>query len=110
MKNSNMVKILTMVSALDGRKSDEMQVEMWLEMFRNYSFEQVKEAIVPAYKESDKGFLTAKGVWDVVRRNAAQPPPKQWIRDLHNLGEHFVCEEADCLAWSAEDGRKGLSR
>jgi len=102
------VKVLTMVSALDGRAADDMQVEMWMEMFRNYSFEQVKEAIIPAYQESDKGFLSAKLVWDVVRREASQPRRRQWVRDLHNIGEHFECTEAECAAWSLEDTAKGL--
>jgi hypothetical protein len=110
MNREETVKVLTMVSALDGRTADEMQVEMWLEMFRNFSFDQVKAAIIPAYKESDKGFLTAKGVWDVLRREAAIPGPKQWIRDLHNIGEHFACEHYDCLQWSEEDKVRGVSR
>jgi len=102
------VKVLTMVSALDGRAADDMQVEMWREMFRNYSFEQVKEAIIPAYKESDKGFLSAKLVWDVVRREASQPQKRAWVRDLHDIGEHFECTNEECAAWTLEGIAKGL--
>ncbi len=102
MNREETVKVLTMVSALDGRSADEMQVEMWLEMFRNFSFDQVKAAIIPAYKESDKGFLTAKGVWDVLRREASQPKPNQWVKDLHQIGEHFACTAEDCARWDDE--------
>lgn len=108
MNREETVKVLTMVSALDGRTADEMQVEMWLQMFRNFAFDQVKEAIIPAYKESDKGFLTAKGVWDVLRREANQPRPRQWVRDLHNIGEHFACTTEECLEWDTADKLKGL--
>jgi len=106
MKKSEMVKILTMVSALDGRSSDDMQVEMWMRLFEGYSFETVEAAIVPAYKETDKGFLTAKQVWDVVRREAMQPSRRGWIRELHDLGEHFECSRGECQQWTAEDALK----
>lgn len=108
MNREETVKVLTMVSALDGRAADDMQVEMWWEMFRQYSFDQVREAIIPAYKESDKGYLTAKGVWDVVRREAMQPKRRQWVRDLHDIGEHFECSNEECAAWSLESVAKGL--
>jgi hypothetical protein len=102
MKKSEMVKILTMVSALDGRSSDDMQVEMWMRLFDGCSFESVEAAIIPAYKESDKGFLTAKQVWDVMRREASQPKPNQWVKDLHQIGEHFACTAEDCARWDDE--------
>ena len=108
MNREETVKVLTMVSALDGRAADDMQVEMWREMFRNYSFDQVKDAIIPAYKESDKGFLSAKAVWDVVRREAAQPKARAWVRELHDIGEHFECTKEECFRWSQEDIAKGL--
>ena len=66
MNREETVKILTMVSALDGRAADEMQVEMWMELFQDHSFEHVKEQIIPAYKSSERGFLSAKAIWDHV--------------------------------------------
>ena len=66
MNREETVKILTMVSALDGRAADEMQVEMWMELFQDHSFEAVKEQIIPAYKRSERGFLSAKLIWDNV--------------------------------------------
>lgn len=102
MNREETVKVLTMVSALDGRAADEMQVEMWMRLFENYSFETVEAAILPAYKETDKGFLTAKQVWDVVRREAAQPKHRAWVRELHDIGEHFECTREECARWTAQ--------
>jgi len=45
-------------------------------------------------------------VWDVVRREAMQPSRRGWIRELHDLGEHFECSRGECQQWTAEDALK----
>lgn len=95
MNKSEMSLILTMVSSLDRQPVDEGMVEMWLELFKNYEFETVKAAIIPAYKESRNGFLTAKGIYDYIRRDSQYPKPRQWVKDLHDIGEHFECRPGE---------------
>lgn len=98
MRRDEMTKILTMVAALDRQPVDEAVLEMWMRVLGEYRFEAVEAAIVPAYKESN-GFLTAKAIWEVVRREANQPKPRQWVKDLHDIGEHFECRPEECARW-----------
>lgn len=95
MNKSEMSLILTMVSSLDRQPVDEGMVEMWLEMFRNHEFETVKAAIIPAYKESRSGFLTAKGIYDYIRRNGQYAKPRQWVEDEHERGDHWACRPGE---------------
>jgi len=110
MKRSEMVKIVTACAALDRQPFDEVTVEMWLELFDGYSYDTVKAAIIPAYKESKSGFLNAKAVYDVVRREAMQPKPRAWVRDLHDIGEHFECQPEECARWTAENEQIGIDQ
>jgi hypothetical protein len=52
-------------------------------------------ALIPAYKESRSGFLTAKAVWDVVRREGSTPSERGWVEELHELGEHYECRPGE---------------
>ena len=35
--------------------------------------------------------VTAKGIWEQVRRERAVGKPRDWVRDLHDIDEHFEC-------------------
>jgi len=95
MDKREMAKVLTLASALDNQTVSEEKVGMWLEMLGQYSYEECVEAIVPACKESDRGMVTAKGIWEQVRRKRSQPVPRQWVKDLHDIGEHFECRAGE---------------
>jgi hypothetical protein len=95
MTKEEMAKVLGMVSALDGQKVDEAKLEMWFRVLGEYRFDFVEKCIVPAYKESEGLFLTAKELWRHVRREASQPVPRQWVKDLHDIGEHFECRAGE---------------
>lgn len=102
MNKQEMAKILGMVSALDNQPVDEAKLEMWHRVLGQYTFTQVEAAIVPAYKESVGLFLSAKELWQHVRRDANQPKPRQWVRELHDIGEHFECRPEECARWKEE--------
>jgi len=95
MDKAETATLLAMVSALDRQPVDEGMVEMWHRLLGGYSFVVCEAAILPAYKESRSGFLTAKGVWDVVRRDALQPVARAWVRDMHDIGEHWECRAGE---------------
>ena len=90
-----MSEIVTMASALDGQIVSESKVLMWLEMLGRFTYEECRAAIVPACQESAVGMVTAKGIWEQVRRDRAVPKPRDWVRDLHDLGEHFECRAGE---------------
>jgi hypothetical protein len=91
MTEDEMAEIVTMASALDGQIVSESKVAMWLEMLGGFTYEECRAAIIPACKESSSGMVTAKGIWEQVRRDRSQPKPRQWVRDLHDIGEHYEC-------------------
>jgi hypothetical protein len=95
MNKAETATLLAMVSALDRQPVDEGMVEMWHRVLGDYSFARCEGALIPAYKESRSGFLTAKAVWDVVRREASVPGPREWVQDLHEMGEHFECQPGE---------------
>ena len=68
---------------------------MWHRVLGDYSFDLVEKCIVPAYKESSGFQLSAKELWQNVRREASQPVPRQWVLDLHNMNEHFECRPGE---------------
>ena len=90
-----MGEIVSLASALDGQVVSEPKVLMWLEMLGDYTYEECREAIVPACKEHPAGIVTAKGVYDQVRRKRSQPVPRQWVRDLHDEGDHWECRPGE---------------
>jgi len=94
MTKEEMLKIMGMVSALDGQVVDEGKAEMWFRVLGDYSFDLVEKCIVPAYKESQGFHLSAKELWQTVRREASQPKAGGWVDDLHDIGEHFACNPA----------------
>jgi len=95
MNKQEMAKVLGMVSALDGQTVDEAKLEMWHRVLGDYGFELVEKCIVPAYKESQGFQLSAKELWQNVRREASQPVKRQWVKDLHEIGEHFECRPGE---------------
>jgi hypothetical protein len=95
MDKAETATILAMVSALDRQPVNDANVEMWWRMLKDYSFEKVEAAIVPAYRDTKNTYLSAKDVWLEVRRIAAQPVPRQWVKDLHDMGEHFECRAGE---------------
>ena len=95
MNKAEMGEILSMASALDGQIVSESKIAMWLEMLENSTYEECRAAIVPACKESPTGFITAKGIWEQVRRARSQPVPRQWVKDLHEGGHHFECRPGE---------------
>jgi gamma-glutamyltranspeptidase len=95
MNKGETAKLLVMVSALDRQPVDDGMVEMWHRMLGEFSFADCEAALIPAYKESRNGFITAKAVWDSVRREFQYPSARQWVEDLHNIGEHFECKPGE---------------
>jgi hypothetical protein len=95
MTREEMAKVLGMVSALDGQKVDEAKLEMWFRVLGEYRLDFVEKCIVPAYRECQGIQLTAKELWQHVRREASQPVPRQWVKDLHDIGEHFECRPGE---------------
>jgi hypothetical protein len=73
MFDTQMTEIVTMCSALDGQQVTDSKVAMWLQVLDGCTYEECRDAIVPAYKEATSGIVTAKGLWDVVRRARSQP-------------------------------------
>ena len=95
MNKSEMTEIVSMCSALDGQLVSESKVIMWLQMFEGYSYGELVAGIVPALKESSSGMVTAKGLFDVVRRVRAQPVAREYVQALHEIGEHFDCRPGE---------------
>ncbi len=95
MDRGEVATLLAMVSSLDRQPVDEGMVEMWLRVLGEFSFEQCEAALIPAYKESRAGFVTAKAVWEVVRRNGVSVMPRAWVEELHEMGEHWECRPGE---------------
>ena len=95
MNKSEMTEIVSMCSALDGQLVSESKVIMWLQMFEGYSYGELVAGIVPALKEASSGMVTAKGLFDVVRRVRVQPVAREYVRALHEIGEHFDCRPGE---------------
>jgi len=86
---------VSMCSALDGQLVSESKVIMWLQMFEGYSYGELVAGIVPALKEASSEMVTAKGLFDVVRRVRVQPVAREWVVALHEIGEHFDCRPGE---------------
>jgi len=95
MNKAEMGQILSMASALDGQIVSEPKALMWLQMLDGFTYEECQAAIVPACKEHPSGIVTAKGIYDQVRRKRSQPTPRGWVKDLHDMGEHFECRAGE---------------
>ncbi len=95
MDRGEVATLLAMVSSLDRQPVDEGMVEMWLRVLGEFSFEQCEAALIPAYKESRAGFVTAKAVWEVVRRDGVAVMPRAWVEELHDMGEHWECRTGE---------------
>ena len=95
MDRGEVATLLAMVSSLDRQPVDEGMVEMWLRVLGEFSFEQCEAALIPAYKESRAGFVTAKAVWEVVRRNGVSVMTRAWVEELHDMGEHWECRAGE---------------
>lgn len=95
MNKSEVSVLLGRVSALDGQSVDEAKVEMWLRVLGDYSLEECDEAIIPAYRESTGLFLSAKDIWQHVRRIRSQPKPREWVREYHDRDDHCFCVPGD---------------
>jgi len=95
MNKSQMAEIVSLSSALDGQIVSESKVVMWMAMLDGFTYEDLKDAIIPAYKESQAGVVTAKGLWDQVRRGKMQPVTRGWVRDMHDIGEHWECRSGE---------------
>ena len=95
MDRAQTATLLAMVSALDRQPVDEGMVEMWFRVLGDFSFDRCEAALIPAYKESRSGFITAKAVWDVVRREGSAPSPRGWVAHMHVLGVHFECRPGE---------------
>jgi hypothetical protein len=95
MDKAETATLLAMVSSLDRQPVDEGMVEMWHRVLGEFSFSACEAALIPAYKESRSGFLTAKAVWDVVRRESSTPSARGWVEELHELGEHYECRAGE---------------
>ena len=95
MNKVEMGEIVALASALDGQIVSEPKVLMWLEMLGHYTYEECREAIIPACQEHPSGIVTAKGIYDQVRRKRSQPVPRQWVKDAHDDGDHWECRPGE---------------
>ena len=96
MDKSETATILAMVSALDRQPVDDGTIEMWWRMLKDYSFETVEASIIPAYRDTKNTYISAKDVWQEVRRSASQvPSARAWVKDMHDIGEHFECRSGE---------------
>jgi hypothetical protein len=100
-----MSEIVTMCSALDGQQVTDSKVAMWLEVLDGCTYEECRDAIVPAYREASNGIVTAKGLWDVVRRDRAEPglsdrevEEASWVSDPQP-----ICEAHDLPILACDD-------
>lgn len=95
MTKAEMAEIVSMASALDGQIVSQAKVMMWLEMLDGFTYQECHAAIVPACKEHPSGIVTAKGIYDQVRRKRSQPTARAWVKELHDMGEHFECRAGE---------------
>jgi hypothetical protein len=95
MDKGEVATLLAMVSSLDRQPVDDGMVEMWHRLLGGYGFEECEAALLPAYKESKSGFITAKAIYDRVNARDSAPTPRGWVKDLHDLGEHFECRRSE---------------
>ena len=87
--------LLAFVSSMDRQPVDDGVIEMWWRMLGDFTFEECDAALVPAYRDMTGNYLSSKDVWKEVRRVRSQPVPRQWVLDLHNIGEHFECRPGE---------------
>jgi hypothetical protein len=87
--------LLAMVSALDRQPVDDGMVEMWWRLLGGFSFAECEAAVLPVYRESRSGFVTAKGIYDRVRSQDFGPGRRVWVEQMHDLGEHFECRPGE---------------
>jgi len=105
MMNKNEVgELLAMCSALDGQQVTESKALMWLEVLDGVSYEEAKAALIPAYKDSANEIVTAKGVWEQVRRARSQPASSDrmleeadWKSDPQPICEAHNLRILECL-------------
>jgi hypothetical protein len=95
MTREETAELLALVSSMDRQPVDKGVVEMWWRMLGDYTYEECDAALVPAFRDTKNTYLSAKDVWAEVRRVRSQPVPRQWVKDLHNIGEHFECRPGE---------------
>ena len=105
MNVAKMGEILAMCSALDGQLVTEAKIGMWVQVLEGCSYEECRDAIVPAYREATNGIVTAKGLWDVVRRGRSEPGVSEieleeagWVSDPQP-----ICEAHDLRILSCDE-------
>ncbi len=87
--------LLAFASSLDRQPVDDGVIEMWWRMLADFTFEDCNDALIPAYREMTGHFISSKDVWAIVKRKRSQPVPRQWVKDLHDIGEHFECRAGE---------------
>jgi gamma-glutamyltranspeptidase len=95
MDRGEVATLLAMVSSLDRQAVDDGMVEMWHRLLGEYSFTDCEAALLPAYKDSRNGFITAKSIYDRVALGESGPGKRVWVRALHDEGQHFACEPGE---------------
>ena len=95
MNHGEVATLLAMVSSLDRQPVDEGMVEMWHRLLEGYSFEECEAALLPAYRESRSGFITAKSIYDRVALRGSGPERRGWVRDFHEVGDHWACKPGE---------------
>jgi len=95
MNHGEVATLLAMVSSLDRQPVDEGMVEMWHRLLEGYSFEECEAALLPAYRESRSGFITAKSIYDRVALRESGPGRRDWVRLEHENGEHYECKPGE---------------
>ena len=95
MDRGEVATLLAMVSSLDRQAVDDGMVEMWFQLLEKYSFDDCKAALLPAYKDSRNGFITAKSIYDRVALGESGPGKRVWVRAEHDRGEHYECRPGE---------------
>ena len=85
MNKAEMTKVLSFCAALDGQQVTEAKVLMWLQVLDGASYEDVQEAIVPAYTVSVNAIVTARGILDVLQAKSQPANAVMYLQDAQNL-------------------------
>jgi len=95
MDRGEVATLLAMVSSLDRQPVDDGMVQMWFRLLGGYGFDECEAALLPAYKDSWNGFITAKSIYDRVAVSESGPGKRVWVQALHDDGEHFECRPGE---------------
>lgn len=100
MTETEVIKLLAVITAYDRRTTGESELRAWSETARreHWTFEQARDAVQAHYAESTEWLMPAH-VTRRIRQQHAQPPPARGLpRGSHATDEH----RARVIAWLAD--------